>query len=228
LNYSSEIAIENIACPLCQANNVSEFSADKRRNYLSCRVCGLVFVPPSQLLSAADEKKRYDLHQNSSEDAGYRRFLGCLFTPLNQRLVPGSSGLDFGSGPVPTLSRMFEKAGHAVTIFDHYYEHAPSALERQYDFITATEVVEHLREPRKELERLWACLKCGGWLGIMTKSAVGRIAFSSWHYKNDLTHICFFSRATFAWLAAAWSADLTFPDEDVVLFRKIKDARSAI
>lgn len=123
---------------------------------------------------------------------------------------------------------MFEEAGHAVMIFDHYYENAPLALERQYDFITAAEVVEHLREPRKELDRLWACLKCGGWLGIMTKFAGDRAAFSSWHYKNDLTHICFFSRATVTWLAAAWSADLTFTDEDVALLRKNKAARSAI
>ena len=99
--------IEKEACPLCRAEDISIFSTDKRRNYLRCTVCGLVFVPPAQFLSAADEKKRYDLHQNSPEDVGYRRFLARLFIPLEHGLARGSSGLDFGSGRDPTLSRMF-------------------------------------------------------------------------------------------------------------------------
>ncbi|NTW59069.1 MAG: class I SAM-dependent methyltransferase [Nitrospirae bacterium] len=215
--------LETTACPLCRAHGVSDFSADKRRNYLRCTVCRLVFVPSSQFLSTEDEKKRYDLHQNSPDSADYRRFLGRLFTPLQQRLAMGSSGLDFGSGPEPVLSRMFEEAGHSMRIFDQYYEHAPAALDRQYDFITASEVVEHLREPRKELDRLWACLKCGGWLGIMTKFAAETAAFPRWYYKNDLTHVCFFSREAFLWLAAAWNADLTIPEDDVVLIQKGED-----
>jgi len=214
---------EQIICPLCRAREVSKFSTDKRRNYLSCTACGLIFVPPSLFLSRADEKKRYDLHRNAPGDAGYRRHLSRLFVPLQQHLPPESSGLDFGSGPEPVLSRMFAEAGHAMTIFDQYYEHAPAALERRYDFIAASEVVEHLREPGKELDRLWACLRRGGWLGIMTQFAVDRAAFPGWHYKNDLTHICFYSRPVFAWMAAAWNADLTIPDDGVALFRKRQD-----
>jgi len=219
--------IEKLACPLCGATAAGEFSADKRRNYLQCRVCCLVFVPASQCLSSEDEKKRYDLHQNSPDDAGYRRFLGRLFFPLHERLAPGSSGLDFGSGPAPTLSRMFEEAGHSMILFDPYYENVPAVLNRQYDFITVSEVVEHLREPGRELDRLWVCLKRGGWLRIMTRFIVDRAVFPRWHYKNDLTHISFFSRAVFTWLAAEWNADVTFPEEDVVLFRKNKADKSA-
>ena len=212
--------MEKLACPLCGTAAADEFSAEKRRKYLQCRACGLVFVPPAQHLSAKDEKQRYDLHQNSPGDDGYRRFLGRLFHPLHQRLTPGGHGLDFGSGPAPTLSRMFEDAGHSVALFDPFYEDVPAALNSQYDFITATEVAEHLREPGKELDRLWACLKPGGWLGIMTKFAPDRAAFSRWQYKNDLTHICFYSREAFAWLADAWNAELIIPEEDVALFRR--------
>jgi 2-polyprenyl-3-methyl-5-hydroxy-6-metoxy-1,4-benzoquinol methylase len=107
-----------------------------------------------------------------------------------------------------------------MAIYDYFYEQVPAALERQYDFITATEVVEHLHDPRKELERLWTCLKPGGWLGIMTQFAVDREVFSRWHYQNDVTHVCFFSRPTFAWLAGHWDADLIFTDADVVLVHK--------
>jgi len=122
---------------------VRSYCRDRRRDYYRCPVCCLVFVPPWQFLSAEEEKKRYDLHRNSPEDPGYRRFLSRMFIPLQQWLATGSDGLDFGSGPEPMLSRMFEEAGHSMTLFDHFYEHAPAALERPYDFITATEVVEH-------------------------------------------------------------------------------------
>jgi tRNA pseudouridine65 synthase len=115
---------------------------------------------------------------------------------------------------------MFADAGHVMTLFDRFYEPEQQAFDRQYDFIIAAEVVEHLQEPKRELERLWACLKPGGWLGIMTQYAVPKDAFPRWHYKNDLTHVCFFSTATFAWIARALNAELTFAERDVVLFRK--------
>ena len=188
---------------------------------MRCQVCNLVFVLPWQFISAEEEKSRYDLHQNSPEDQGYRSFLNRIFIPMQTCLPPASCGLDFGSGPVPVLSVMFEEAGHSMTTFDYFYEHVPSVFERQYDFITATEVVEHLHNPKEELERLWACLKQGGRLGIMTKlTPYTTDAFSNWHYKNDSTHVCFFSQRTFQWLALQWNADMTFADEDVVLFHK--------
>ncbi len=213
--------IDNTPCPLCRTEKVREYSQDKRRNYYQCQICSLVFVPFRQFLSAEDEKKRYDLHQNSPQDVNYRRFLSRLFFPLQQHLTPGSQGLDFGSGPEPTLSRMFVDAGHTMTLFDYFYEPVPAVLEQQYDFITATEVVEHLHDPQKELERLWTCLKPGGWLGIMTNLSVDRDAFTQWYYKNDLTHVCFFSRTTFAWLALQWHAEVIFADSDVALFHKM-------
>lgn len=212
----------SVPCPLCKADKVLDFFQDKRRNYLRCEICNLVFVPPFQLLTAADEKSRYDLHQNSPADQNYRRFLSRIFIPMQRCLNPGSCGLDFGSGPEPTLSVMFKEAGHFMAIFDFFYANVPSALEKQYDFITATEVVEHLHDPIMELERLWTCLKHGGRLGIMTKLAPDQDLFSRWHYKNDLTHVCFFSEITFKWLAGKWNADLTFEDKDVAIFyRKI-------
>jgi len=212
-----------MTCPLCRSDNVRSYFQDKRRDFYRCLVCSLVFVSPRQFLSPEEEKKRYDLHRNSPEDPGHRRFLSRMFIPLQRLLAPKSEGLDFGSGPEPTLSRMFEEAGHSMTIFDHFYERVPAALERHYDFITATEVVEHLQDPNKELERLWACLKEGGLLGIMTAPAVEREAFPQWHYKNDPTHVCFFSPQTFAWLALQWDAEATFADGDVVVFRKRSD-----
>jgi len=177
-------------------------------------------VPSSQFLSPKAERTEYDKHQNSPDDAGYRKFLSRLFTPLDNRLRPSSHGLDFGSGPGPTLSLMFEEAGHHVALFDPFYAPEKHTLHRQYDFITASEVVEHLQAPATEFALLWSILKPGGWLGIMTKLALNRAAFSRWHYKSDPTHICFYSTKTMDWLARQWQAEILQVDKDVFLFQK--------
>jgi hypothetical protein len=207
-------------CPLCKTPAGDAFFFEKRRNYFQCSTWNLIFVPPEYFLSADDEKAEYDLHENKPDDPGYRRFLSRLFVPMHERIKAGSHGLDFGSGPGPTLSLMFEEAGHQMEIYDKFYAKNPDVLDQQFSFITATEVVEHLHHPGQTLDRLWECLKNGGWLGIMTKLSIGQKAFSQWHYKDDFTHVCFFSRGTFKWQADQWQADLVFIADDVVLIQK--------
>jgi hypothetical protein len=208
-------------CPLCQTSKGKPFFKDSRE-YFHCPVCALVFVLPYQFLSPQEEKSEYELHENSSDDHGYRRFLARLFEPVSQRLSPNSCGLDFGSGPGPTLSAMFEEAGHSMEIYDPFFAPETKVFQQQYDFIVASEVVEHLHYPRQDLDRIWSCLKPKGLLGIMTKRVIDQEAFSRWHYKNDPTHVCFFSTETFQWLAAHWCATLTVHGKDVVLFLKTR------
>lgn len=208
-------------CPLCSASQSSHFHSDQKRDYFKCSNCALIHVPPAQHLSLAEESAEYDKHQNSPDDPGYRKFLERLFKPLDAILTPKSQGLDFGCGPGPTLSVMFEEVGHRVNLYDPLYAQHEDALTIPYDFITASEVIEHLHEPAKELERLWSILKPGGWLGVMTKLALDRGAFAKWHYKNDLTHVCFFSIETMEWLAKKWGAEYLQVGADVSLFRKV-------
>ncbi len=208
-------------CPLCgEQADQSLYFQDTLRRYYQCTVCRLVYIPPEQFVTAGDEKKRYDLHQNFADDSGYQAYLSRLLHPMLQRLRPASRGLDFGCGPEPVLAELFRRAGHAMTAYDVFYQPEKQALEDRYDFITATEVAEHLRDPRQELERLWACLKPGGILGIMTQWVVPADQFPRWHYKNDRTHICFYSEKTFEWLARKWGARIEFPVRDVVLIKK--------
>ena len=212
--------LSNWFCPLCQGKDFDDFYRDRYRDYFRCWRCQLVIVPPVQFLSLEEEKARYDLHQNSSDDPAYRQFLNRLFLPINENLAESSCGLDFGSGPGPTLSVMFEEAGHSVRLFDLFYAPDISVFNQQYDFVTISEVAEHLHDPQKELNRLWGCLKQGGCLGIMTKLVIDQKAFAAWHYKDDPTHVSFFSKTTFEWLARKWQADLTFVHQDVMIFKK--------
>ena len=116
----NKIDLNSAKCPLCKSLDIHKFYSDKEREYLQCCVCDLVFVPDEYYLSLVEEKKRYDFHQNHSDDQNYRNFLNSIFNPMQKKLLPGSFGLDFGSGPGPTLSVMFEEVGHNLSIYDYF------------------------------------------------------------------------------------------------------------
>jgi hypothetical protein len=214
------VADEPPRCPLCRSGGALDYCSDGHRDFLQCPACSLVFVDPHQRLDAQAERAEYDKHQNAPTDAGYRRFLGRLFEPLRERLPPAQQGLDFGCGPGPTLSVMLREAGHECAEYDPFYAPDHQVFTRDFDFITATEVVEHLHFPGEELNRLWGLLRPGGMMGLMTKRVIDREAFGAWHYKNDPTHVCFFSRETFEWVANHLGAHLEILGQDVVFLSK--------
>ncbi len=209
-----------LVCPLCASTAVTAYHQDQWRTYWQCVYCALVFVPPATRLDAAAEKARYDLHQNDPADPRYRRFLSRLATPLLDRIASGAHGLDFGCGPGPALAQMLREAGMEMALYDRFYAPDPTVWEKRYDFITSSEVAEHLYAPAREFERLFAVLKPGGWLGIMTKRVRDQAAFAQWHYITDPTHVCFYSKSTFQWMADHWSATLSLPAADVALLQK--------
>lgn len=211
-------------CPLCQQPS-SFLCEDKKRRYLRCQNCFLVWVEKCYQLSAEAEKAEYDKHENNPQDAGYRRFLSRTFSPLLKQLKhkPLSAtceGLDFGCGSGPAISELAREAGLKVENYDLYYFNRPELLERQYDFITLTEVIEHIAEPQNLLEQLDSLLKSSAILAVMTKRVTSQEAFSQWHYKNDPTHICFYSKETFEWIAAQMGWRLQLVDKDVIFFHK--------
>ncbi|MCG9697880.1 class I SAM-dependent methyltransferase [Shewanella sp. Isolate11] len=208
------------SCPLCRSQQLSPFHQDEQRAYLICGQCKLVSVPDEYLLSAADEKAFYDHHQNNSEDMGYRRFLGRTWLPLSERLTPEMQGLDFGCGPGPTISVMAAEQGLKMDNYDLYYFHRPALLQRQYDFITMTEVIEHVGDAQSLLQQLHGMLKPQGVLAIMTKRVLDEAAFARWHYKSDQTHIRFYSIDTFQWIADHFQWQLEVIDKDVVFFTR--------
>ncbi|MEZ9057400.1 class I SAM-dependent methyltransferase [Vibrio pelagius] len=207
-------------CPLCHHHDVHHYFEDKSREYLQCQQCELVFVKPEQRLEASEEKAHYDLHENDPSDAGYRKFLSRIADPLTDRISSNSHGLDFGCGPGPTLSIMLEEAGHTMELYDIYYHPERAVLDKTYDFMTATEVIEHLYEPDKVWQQWLNLVKPEGWIGLMTKLVIDVDAFAGWHYKNDPTHVVFFSRQTFQFLAERDKLELEFVGNDVILLRK--------
>jgi SAM-dependent methyltransferase len=208
-------------CPLCLSSGVVFYWRDQRRDYWQCHECQLIFVPRHFFLTSAEEKAEYDKHQNDSNDNRYRGFLTRIAQPVWERQPRGSRGLDFGCGPGPTLSLILREKGLDVVDFDPIYVPDANVWQRRYDFITASEVLEHCHDPRMELERLWQILRPNGLLAIMTKRTRDKQSFATWHYKNDPTHVMFYNEATFAWMARHWRGQLELVGPDVVLLHKL-------
>ena len=209
-------------CPLCFCIKSSLYSKDSGGEYRLCEECSLVYVLEDKHLDETAEKARYDLHTNSSDDDGYRKYLTKVSNPVLQRIKKDAKGLDFGSGPGPTLSLLFEEAGHEMNIYDHFYARDEDVLKQSYDFITSTEVIEHLYKPSEVLDKLWNMLNEDGLLCVLTQPYVEQEKFGKWYYKNDPTHVCFFSLETMQWLEKKYNAQLEVISKDIFIFNKSK------
>ncbi|MFO8024560.1 class I SAM-dependent methyltransferase [Thiohalophilus sp.] len=214
---------ETLTCPLCR-HCAELFCADRRRRFYHCPQCDLISADPAAHLDRAGEKAVYDLHENDPADPRYRTFLAQLTEPLLGRLRPGMEGLDYGCGPGPTLSGMLREAGMVMHDYDPLYAPVENLLERTYDFVTCTEVVEHFYDPGEVWPQLAALVRPGGWLGVMTclVTELEPAVFRSWGYKGDPTHVSFYRPATFDWLGQTLDFSVEQVSERVVLMHKAR------
>lgn len=206
------------ACPLCDAVGDELVETEDARRYLNCPRCRLIYLHPDQRLPAPDERARYDFHNNNRGDPGYVLFLRRLADPLRERLRPGARGLDFGCGPTPVLSEMLTAAGFPCAAYDPFFSPDKTVLDKQYDFITCSEVVEHAHDPARMFATLQAMLLPGGVLGVMTMFHPGGYAFADWWYRRDPTHVCFYGEATMHWIGEQHDWRTEFPRTNVTLY----------
>ncbi len=212
------------ACPVCRTPETGAFMEVDGRRYRRCPTCEATFLQPDQRPDRDAEFAHYRRHDNRIDDPDYRRFLRRLADPLLARLAAASHGLDFGCGPGPALAAMLVEAGHTVALYDPFFAPDTRALESTYDFITCTEVVEHLHHPAGVFDRLDALLRPGGWLAVMTCFQTDDARFAHWHYRRDPTHVVFYREETLRRVADArgWSCDI--PIKDVALMGKAGSA----
>ncbi|MDG0817757.1 class I SAM-dependent methyltransferase [Bdellovibrio svalbardensis] len=214
-------------CLLCQTPHSAAFKVVKKpeRSYYHCAQCDLIFMNPKERLDAAQEKARYDFHQNE-DMKGYRAFLEPLVKDVEQfaknakREPSDVSVLDYGCGPTAFLGNWFTEKSFRVTNYDLYYFPDQDSLKKSYHVITSTEVWEHLYDPRAELVKMIKMLKTGGILAVMTSSHKGEAAFHDWYYRRDLTHVTFFSEKTMKWIADHFNLQLIKGRSPYWIFQK--------
>jgi len=211
------VTLSTARCPLCSSPNAAEFlRAD--REYWRCSVCALVFLSTEQRIRFDHEVARYDAHHNDPADSGYLEFLSKLANPVIERTSAGATGLDYGCGQTPALANLFADSGRPTVSYDPVYHPKHWLLKERYDFVTLSEVLEHVHEPHRLLTRMGELVRPDGVFGVMTQFLTGDIVFADWWYRRDSTHVCFYSDATMRWIAGHFGWTLTLPVPNVAIF----------
>jgi hypothetical protein len=178
------------------------------------------FSRPATYLPHDEEKKRYESHDNGLHNQGYVDFLTPVVETLKPFLKPTDKGLDFGCGPGPILDQLFAGENIKVHNFDPYFFYLPHLLDDTYDFVTCTEVFEHITILFKEIVTIDNMLKPGGYFLVMTQLYSDVSDFATWGYRMDPTHICFLSPKTIDWIAKEWNYELISSTDRIFLFKK--------
>jgi Methyltransferase domain len=208
-----------VFCPLCSSTDCIRLPVSGE--YSHCAVCDLRFLHPEHRLKSDEESARYASHNNVVDDPEYQKFLQPIFTAITVKISTGARGLDFGAGPGPALAQMFMRHGFPMEIYDPYFWPDTACLNATYDFIVCTEVVEHLYNPLVEFQKLFQLLKPGAHLGLMTLLVEPETDFGNWYYRRDPTHVVFYSRKTFGWLAQHCGfTELSCISERIVTLRR--------
>lgn len=157
-------------------------------------------MSPKHFLSPENERARYETHNNDLDDPGYQNFVRPLVDAVICDFPKSSHGLDFGAGTGPVLSRLLADAGYDMTLYDPFFHPNEELLKLQYDFIVSCEVIEHFHHPAREFEMLRRLLKPGGKLYCKTDPFTPGIDFTRWYYKNDPTHVFFYTDPSFEFI----------------------------
>ncbi len=188
-------------CTLCNARALF-FHSFRHRDYYKCQKCTAIMMDARHFLSPAEERARYEQHENCVDDPGYQRFVSPITDAIQEQFTPEAKGLDFGAGTGPVITKLLQDAGYSLLLYDPFFWNNPQVLQARYDFIACCEVMEHFQDPLREFRLLRSLLKPGGVLYCMTKIYSEDIDFMKWHYKNDPTHVFFYHQNTLRWIRA--------------------------
>lgn len=187
--------------------------------FVLCGHCDLITKDPASHLDWAQQKARYDQHQNQESDAGYVKFLSQLTEPLLKLAVEKELRiLDWGSGPVPVLSRLLKQKGISVEIYDPLYQ--PILPTGVFSAITCSEVIEHFQDPNPAILEIQKYLQTDGVFAGLTSFHQGKKHFQTWWYPRDPTHVVFYSEKTFRWIGGHLNWSVVELNNPVFIFRK--------
>lgn len=205
-----------IQCPLCESSNVfSSVVSSLGIDHYLCEQCYLIFADKVFLPDWDSEKKRYQTHQNGPQYPGYISFLQQALRPTLPYLNKEMTGLDYGCGPVPTLSVLLEEQGFHCDNYDPFFY--PEFPVINFNYIFSTEAAEHFFLPGEELRRIGKLLKPGGLFAIMTELWHDLDHFPDWYYVKDYTHVSFYHLKTIDKICELFNYEVIFNDKRRVI-----------
>ncbi len=195
---------KNISCKVCQGST-SLFYENGRR-FFRCAHCAFIFSPLK--VSREEEEQHYKSQWGLADAETWRSKAEVLLNVILQYNTPKSI-LDFGSG-CGSLTQAFRVLGYPTTPLEPMIHGflKDQEFKHPFDAIVGIEVIEHLPDPVSELRELEKVLAPGGVMvfsTLMTNAFINHPLaqdhFSSWWYKDDPTHVSFFSNQTLDALA---------------------------
>ncbi len=205
-------------CKVCGSEEITLYARNKKREFLRCSRCELVFVPEQFFLTTAQERTRYELHDNSIENKGYTDFLEKIVSVIMERFPVNYTILDFGSGAGAVLGTLLHQKGHSCESYDPLFNIQCNDNAKTYDIIVVCEVIEHLRLLQDDLAFIKKRLKPDGTVIIRTQLYPDADNFLKWWYIQDLTHINFFSSLTIDFVASQLNRTVSSTtEEDIFL-----------
>lgn len=210
----------NPICKICGAGTTPFLDPQFNVIYHECGKCEFIFKDDRAVVSAEEEQREYDLHNNSYENEGYVNMFRDFMVKSIEGYVTGSGdskgrrALDFGSGPEPVLAKVLtEEYGYATDIYDFYYAPDKVYEGNTYDLLTCTEVVEHLKDPMAYFALFRSLLKEDGLLAVMTLfHPKDEHTFCKWHYRREKTHTSFYTTKTMETIAQLLGMKVLYTD----------------
>ncbi len=186
-------------CKLCRSKALPYFTG-RFGEYHECTGCRAVFLSPENHLNAAEEKTRYETHNNDVEDPGYQSFVRPIVDLVLSTIPNTAKGLDYGCGIGPVISHILGKEGYSIDLYDPIFNNNKSVFTKRYDYIVCCEVFEHFKHPAREFAKLQQMLLPRGKIIGMTLLLGDKEDFETWGYKEDPTHIFFYRQSTIAFI----------------------------
>jgi len=155
-----------------------------------CPGCGFIRKDASLHLSLEGERARYEFHQNNQDD-GYDQVLETFLETAVRPFAASGKALDFGCGKNGRLLALLSQNGFSAVGYDPLYAPDSAVLKQTYELVTATEVVEHFRDPDEDWRILAQTVAPGGILAVSTRLIP--VDFDGWWYRRDETHLCFYT-----------------------------------
>lgn len=203
----------NDKCKIC-GTSTRKITHEKTGNkFFCCNNCDFIAKDEQASLSLQDEFCVYERHNNSIDDPKYNDFFKVFIAAAVEGFLGKErNGCDFGSGPSPVLAMILERDYNCkIDIYDKFYSPNKIYQGKKYNFITSTEVVEHLDNPLEYFRLFSQLIKDDGFISIMTLfHPKDDEKFADWFYIRDNSHTSFFTPKTMEYIANLTSLKVVF------------------
>ena len=195
---------DHLRCAICGDAGLAYVSVQPPKSlsnhvwqFWRCPCCHFIWRDSSSHVSFAQERARYETHDNSRTPS-YEAYFRSVVEWCQKELPKGARVLDFGAGKEAVLAQLLRENGFQAEAYDLHFIPDESVWGQRYHAVIAVEVFEHLADPRAQFQRLQNILHPNGQVLLVTHRTEEVSDFANWWYARDPTHIGFHCEASLA------------------------------